>query len=178
MYKRIGTKKLGRTMAHRKSLVYNQLRSLLKSGSIRTTTPKAKVVKAEMESLISKSRNSKEGDLNLRRRLQVVFGNTDLVKKFLEVSSKSTSKVILKKVGFRDGDNAEVSMLELKGLKVKSTKKIEKVEKVEKEETKVEKKEPVIEKERKGILNLVVKKSISKGVAPINKERAKSRSGL
>lgn len=175
MYKRIGTKKLGRTMAHRKSLVYNQLRSLLKSGSIRTTTPKAKVVKAEMESLISKSRNSKEGDLNLRRRLQVVFGNTDLVKKFLEVSSKSTSKVILKKVGFRDGDNAEVSMLELKGLKVKSTKKIEKVEK---EETKVEKKEPVIEKERKGILNLGVKKSISKGVAPINKERAKSRSGL
>lgn len=162
-------------MAHRKSLVYNQLRSLLKSGSIRTTTPKAKVVKAEMESLISKSRNSKEGDLNLRRRLQVVFGNTDLVKKFLEVSSKSTSKVILKKVGFRDGDNAEVSMLELKGLKVKSTKKIEKVEK---EETKVEKKEPVIEKERKGILNLGVKKSISKGVAPINKERAKSRSGL
>ncbi|PKN02575.1 hypothetical protein CVU76_00855 [Candidatus Dojkabacteria bacterium HGW-Dojkabacteria-1] len=175
MYKRIGTKKLGRTMAHRKALVYNQLRSLVKSGSIKTTTSKAKVVKAEMESLISKSRNSKEGDLNLRRKLQVVFGSTELVKKFLEVSSKSTSKVILKKVGFRDGDNAEVSMLELKGLKVKSAKK---VEKVEKEETKVEKKEPVVEKERKGILNLGAKKSITKGIAPINKERAKSRSGL
>lgn len=162
-------------MAHRKALVYNQLRSLVKSGSIKTTTSKAKVVKAEMESLISKSRNSKEGDLNLRRKLQVVFGSTELVKKFLEVSSKSTSKVILKKVGFRDGDNAEVSMLELKGLKVKSAKK---VEKVEKEETKVEKKEPVVEKERKGILNLGAKKSITKGIAPINKERAKSRSGL
>jgi len=175
MYKRIGTKKLGRTMAHRKALVYNQLRSLVKSGSIKTTTTKAKVVKAEMESLIEKSRASKEGDLSLRRKLQVIFGETDLVKKFIEVSSKKTSKVVIKKIGFRDGDNAEVSMLELKGLKTKVAKK---AEKEEKEESKIEKKEPVVEKERKGILNLGAKKSITKGIAPINKERAKSRSGL
>ena len=159
-------------MTHRKALVYNQLRSLVKSGDIKTTTAKAKAVKAEMESLIAKSRTTKEGDLSLRRKLQLIFGDTDLVKKFMEVSSKSTTKVILKKIGFRDGDNAEISMLELKGLKVKVAKK------VEKEDEKVEKKEPVIEKERKGILNLGAKKSITKGIAPVNKERAKSRSGL
>jgi large subunit ribosomal protein L17 len=173
MYKRIGTKKLGRTMAHRKALVNNLVRSLVKRGQIKTTSVKAKVVKSEVESLLSKTRKSAEGDLNIRRKLQIVLGNTELVKKFIEVSKKEDSNISIKKVGFRAGDNAEVSMLELVGIKVKKVGK-----KTTEKETK-EKPEEVEEKtERRNLLNLGGRKSISKRVDSGTKERAKSRSGL
>lgn len=172
MYKRIGTKKLGRTMSHRKALINNQLRSLIESGYIKTTSTKAKVVKGEIESLFAKVRNAKDGDLNLRRSLQVVFGNTDLVKRFLEIAKKEDTKVVLRKIGFRDGDNSEMSKIEITGLKVKKVAKKVKKE-VEVQEEKVENKEV-----KKNILNIGGKKSVSKKVGAVNKERAKSRSGL
>lgn len=176
MYKRNSIKKLGRTTSHRKALIQNQLRSLVESGKIKTTSPKAKVMKGEIESLISKVRTTKDGDLNLRRRLQVVFGNTELVNRFLNIAKKDDTKVLIKKVGFRDGDNAQVSVLEIKGLKGKGAKRVTKSKDVEKdivEEKVVESKE-----KKKSILDLGSKKSVTKGVGPINKERAKSRSGL
>jgi len=176
MHKRIATKKLGRKTSHRKALIFNQLRSLVESGKIRTTSPKAKVMKGQIESLISKVRTTKDGDLNLRRRLQIVFGNTELVNRFIDIAKKDDTKVTLKKMGFRAGDNAEVSSLEIKGLKVKEVKKVTKA-KVEPKE--VEDKKPVIDEEKKrGILDFGGKKSVTKGVAPVSKERAKSRSGL
>lgn len=176
MYKRNSIKKLGRKTSHRKALILNQLRSLVESGKIRTTSPKAKVMRGQIESLISKVRTTKDGDLNLRRRLQIVFGNTELVNRFVDIAKKDSTKVTLKKVGFRAGDNAEVSVLEIKGLKVK---KVKKVGKTKAEPKEVEKKKPVIEEEKKrGLLDFGGKKSVTKGVAKVNKERAKSRSGL
>ncbi|MDX9739437.1 MAG: L17 family ribosomal protein [Candidatus Dojkabacteria bacterium] len=176
MYKRNSIKKLGRTTSHRKALIQNQLRSLVESGKIKTTSPKAKVMKGEIESLISKVRTTKDGDLSLRRKLLIVFGNTELVNRFVDIAKKDSAKVLIKKVGFRDGDNAQVSVLEIKGLKVKGVKKVGKTKDEPKE---VEEKKPVIDEEKKkGILGLGSKKSVTKGVGPINKERAKSRSGL
>lgn len=174
MYKRTGKKKLSRTTAHRKALVMNQIRSLVHSGSIKTTTAKAKIVKGDFESLMYKVKNSKDGDLNLRRELQVMLGDKELVKKFVEFSKKENSKVVVRKIGFRDGDNSEVSQIVIEGLKGKKVKRVAKKSKDVEEESKVEKKEP----EKKNILNLGAKKSVSQKAGAVNKERAKSRSGL
>jgi large subunit ribosomal protein L17 len=174
MYKRIKTKKLGRTMAHRKALIKNQIRSLVHSGSIKTSTAKAKVVKGELESLMHKVKNAKDGDLNLRRELQVILGDKELVKKFVEFSKKENSKVVVRKIGFREGDNSEVSQIVIDGLKVKKVKKVEKKKDDVEEEKEVESKKL----ERKNLLNVGSKKSVSKKVGAVNKERAKSRSGL
>jgi large subunit ribosomal protein L17 len=97
MYKRVKTKKLGRTVSHRNALVQNMVRSMVVSGSVKTTTPKAKVLKGEMESILTKIENTKDGDLSLRRDLQVMLGNSDLVKKLLGIKG---AKVVIKKVGF------------------------------------------------------------------------------
>lgn len=174
MYKRTGKKKLGRTTAHRKALIKNQIRSLVHSGSIKTTTAKSKAVKGELESLMHKVKNAKDGDLNLRRELQVILGDKELVKKFVEFSKKENSKVVVRKIGFREGDNSEVSEIVIEGLKVKKVKRVAKKSKDVEEESKVEKKEP----EKKNILDLGTKKSVSQKAGAVNKERAKSRSGL
>lgn len=174
MQKRVKTKKLGRTHSHKKALVLNMLRSVVKNGSIKTTTPKAKVVKNEIESLLSKVKNSKEGDLALRRKLQEILGDSALVKKILEVKDIS---VVLKKVGFRDGDNSEVSIVEIEGLKVKKAKSTSKKKLEKKEVEEVEKSIPAVEESKKRNILDLGKKSV-KEVASVKKERAKSRSGL
>ncbi len=174
MQKRVKTKKLGRTHSHKKALVLNMLRSVVKNGSIKTTTPKAKVVKNEIESLLSKVKNSKEGDLALRRKLQEILGDSALVKKILEVKDIS---VVLKKVGFRDGDNSEVSIVEIEGLKVKKAKSTSKKKLEKKGVEEVEKSIPAVEESKKRNILDLGKKSV-KEVASVKKERAKSRSGL
>ncbi len=171
MYKRIGIKKLGRTTAHRKALIFNLLRSLVESGSVKTTTAKAKALKGQMESLIVKVKSSGNVDLSTRRSLQDILGNTALVQKFVEIAKKESTTITIKKVGFRAGDNSEVSLVEIKGLAKKEGKK----EVKEKKEEKV-----VVKKEstKRKPIDAGKKKSITKVVAPVNKERAKSRSGL
>jgi ribosomal protein L17 len=42
MYKRKSIKKLGRTTSHRKALIKNQLRSVLSTGKVKTSTVKAR----------------------------------------------------------------------------------------------------------------------------------------
>lgn len=179
MYKRINLKKLGRTHSHRKALKQNQVRSILESGKVRTSSVKAKVLRGELESLLNLVKVSKEGDISLIRRLHEVLGKDELVKRIFELGKKDSTKVTIKKIGYRVGDNTQESVVEISGfkskkdsVKKKSTKKVEKEE--EKKEV-VEKKE--FKEDKKGILNLG-KKTVSKKVEPMKKERAKSRSGL
>ena len=54
MYKRVKKVKLGRKVAHRESLRRNLLRSLFEKNSLVTTTLRAKVLKNDAMSLISK----------------------------------------------------------------------------------------------------------------------------
>lgn len=171
MYKRNSIKKLGRKTSHRKALINNQLRSLIQSGKIRTSSVKAKVIKGEISSIFSKIKRSGEKDLSLYRSLLEVFGKKDLVLKAFEVGKKDSSKISIKKVGFRIGDNTEMSEVEILGFKSKPKgKKSVKVEKHEEEAKKEEVK-------KEGILNLG-RKNISKRVAAIKKERVRTRSGL
>lgn len=177
MYKRSSIKKLGRKKSHRKSLIKNQLRSILTSGKIKTSSVKAKVIKGELDSILSKVKKSDEKDLSLYRSLLDILGKKELVKKLFEVGKKDSTKVSIKKIGFRAGDNSQISELEIVGFKSKP-----KSKKVTKEAKKTEEKEEVVEikkdeEKKRGILNLG-RKSVTKGVTTVKKERARSRSGL
>lgn len=173
MYKRINKKKLGRKKSHRESLVRNLLRSLFTSAKVETTTPKAKVLKSKAEDILNTVRNSKEEDLSLRRKLQEIFGNTDLAKKVYEICKKDGVKISIAKIGFRAGDNGEVSRVEIKGVELK--KKVKKETKVKEEE--VEKREAKVDV-KKGIEKLTGKKVVKEKVANVSKERSRTRSGL
>ncbi len=171
MYKQIKLKKLGRKKSHRESLVRNLLISLFENGKVETTSAKAKALKASAESLIESSKDV-ANQLDLRRKLQITFGNTDLVKKFMEYTKVENNGVTIVKVGFRSGDNAEVSRVELMGIE----KKVKKVVKGIKSEKKVEK--TIEKKDHIDIEKRSANKSISKGTVVKKTERAKSRSGL
>lgn len=160
--------------SHRNAVVNNQLRTLFEKGKLNTTTPKAKFVKSQAESLVSSIKKSEDGDLNLRRKLQVVLGKDSLIKKAMEYGKKEESTVTFVKVGFRDGDNAELSRVELRGFKGKAAKKGTKATDVK--EPKVEKKD-VRSDIKKGIEKMG-QKSIKKKVGGTTKERARTRSGL
>ena len=176
MYKRNSIKKLGRKRSHRKALVRNLLRSIMQSGKVNTSSVKAKVLRGELTSILSKAKNSDEKDISLLRDMLTIFGNKELVKKVFEIAKKDSTKVSIKKVGFRAGDNTEMSLVEISGFKTKSkSKKQGKVEKKEEKEEKVEIKKE--EEKKRGILNLG-RKNISKEVTTVKKERARSRSGL
>ena len=176
MYKRNSIKKLGRKRSHRKALVRNLLRSIMQSGKVNTSSVKAKVLRGELTSILSKAKNSDEKDISLLRDMLTIFGNKELVKKVFEIAKKDSTKVSIKKVGFRAGDNTEMSLVEISGFKTKSkSKKQGKVGKKEEKEEKVEIKKE--EEKKRGILNLG-RKNISKEVTTVKKERARSRSGL
>lgn len=176
MYKRNSIKKLGKTHSHRKAMIQNQLRSILTSGYVKTSSVKAKVLKGQLESLFNKVKISTDGDLSLTRNLHTVLGDDKLIKKLFEVAKKDSSKIKISKVGFRIGDNTEMSKVEIVGFKVKP--KVEKKvgKKVEEKEEEVVKVQDTDER-KKGILNLG-RKSVSKKVEPMKKERARTRSGI
>jgi large subunit ribosomal protein L17 len=177
MYKRNSIKKLGRKTAHRKSLIRNQLRSIIQSGKLKTSSVKAKVLKGELESILSRIKSSEEGDICLMRELVVLLGSKELARKTIEVGKKSDIKVCIKKVGFRVGDNSELSIVEILGFKtkVKDKKEAKDTKKVSSKEN--EKELPIEEDHKRGILN-IGRKNIKDGVKPIKKERARSRAGI
>lgn len=163
MYKRIKRAKLGMKKSHRESLIDNLLRSLFDHNYVVTTTTKAKVLKQKAESLIEVGKK-KEEDLEFIRKLNNALGKESIVKKYLEYIKKDKVGVGFVRVGFRDGDNAELSRVYLLGLdKKKSVAPKSKKEDTEKEEkkkplTKVKKEIPV-GPEKKVDKTAVVKKS-------------------
>ncbi|KUK77759.1 MAG: 50S ribosomal protein L17 [candidate division WS6 bacterium 34_10] len=132
MYKRIKIKKLGRKKTHRESLIQNQLRTLFTHGIITTTTRKAKATKAAAQSLLSKI-DKKEISVSDRRELKKYLGKKDLMEKAIKYAQNEDHGVRIVKVGFRSGDNAELSRVELIGFEGKRKRKVAKKEKDEKE---------------------------------------------
>jgi len=173
MYKGVKKAKLGRKMAHRNALKNNLLRSLLDKGSVVTTTPRAKVLKSDIETLIgSTKKNNKE--VSFIRKLQLVLGDEKLVKKFIDYISIEKTGVTLVKTGFRLGDNAEKTKVSLIGMEKK--KKVSKKEKGI--DDKDEKKENIeVRKEgRRGLFSR--DKKVDTTTVIKNTERARTRAGL
>ena len=108
-------RKLGRTSAHREALFRNQLQSLVINERIVTTLPKAKELRPIAERVITRG---KHGTVHDRRWVLRWVLKRDLVKKvFDEIAPRFTERpggyLRIVKLGPRQGDGAEMAVLEL-----------------------------------------------------------------
>jgi large subunit ribosomal protein L17 len=195
MRHRVAGRKLSRHTQHRELMFRNMLVSLLQHERIKTTLAKGKELRSWADRIISLG---KQGTLHARRRAFALLRDKGMVKKlFDEIAPKfkdregGYSRVY--RLGWRQGDAAPLSLVELVTFthpeeKKKSTikkakevlekvtpKKKEKVEKKEKEKEKgKEKKEKKVKKEEKEALK--EKKEKPKKKAPAEKAKEKSKS--
>jgi len=117
MRHRVAGRKLGRTTSHRVAMLRNLVTSLLEHERVKTTDAKAKEVRPLAEKLIGLA---KRGDLHARRQALSVVRKPDLVKKLFETlspryQSRTGGYLRIVKVGYRPGDGAPVSLVELIG---------------------------------------------------------------
>ena len=106
---------LGRTAAHRKSMLANMAGSLIQHKRINTTLAKAKALKVLVEPLITKS---KEDTTHNRRvvfsRLHNNYAVTELFRDIsVKVANRPGGYTRIIKLGNRLGDNAEMALIEL-----------------------------------------------------------------
>ena len=110
-----GYRKLGRTSAHRKSMLRNLVTDLFREGRISTTDCRAKEARREAEKLITLA---KRGDLHARRQVLGYVYDEDVVSKLFDViapkyDERNGGYTRILKLGTRQGDCAEVVFLEL-----------------------------------------------------------------
>lgn len=106
---------LGRTKSHRDALLANMAVSLIKAKRIETTLAKAKALRKYVEPLITKGKN----DTTHSRR--VVFSylqDKEAIKELfgeiaVKVAERNGGYTRIIKLGQRQGDNAEVALIEL-----------------------------------------------------------------
>ncbi len=107
--------KLSRKTAHRQQMLANMASSLILHKKINTTTAKAKALRLYVEPLLTKA---KDDTTHSRRVVFSYLQNKEAVTElFREVAQKIASRpggyTRILKTGFRIGDNAEMSMIEL-----------------------------------------------------------------
>jgi large subunit ribosomal protein L17 len=108
------TVKLGRTAEHRKSLLANQVCSLIEHQRIKTTLAKAKAVRPLAEKMVTLG---KKGSLHARRTALSVLRQRDAVKKlFNDIAPRSAGRnggyTRIIKLGPRKSDAASIALLE------------------------------------------------------------------
>jgi large subunit ribosomal protein L17 len=106
---------LGRKAEHREALLMNMACSLIEHKRINTTVAKAKALKKYVEPLLTKS---KTDSTHSRRIVFSYLKNKEAVTElFREVSPKIADRpggyTRIIRLGFRQGDNAEMAMIEL-----------------------------------------------------------------
>jgi large subunit ribosomal protein L17 len=106
---------LGRTASHRRAMLANMAISLIIHKAIRTTLPKARELRMYVEPLITKS---KEDTTHSRRTVFATLGDKEGVKiLFRDVAPKVMDRpggyTRILKLGNRQGDGAEVALIEL-----------------------------------------------------------------
>lgn len=106
---------LGRTASHREAMLANMASSLILHKRINTTLAKAKALRKYVEPLITKS---KDDTTHSRRTVFSYLKDKEAVTiLFREVSGKVADRpggyTRIIKTGFRQGDNAEMAMIEL-----------------------------------------------------------------
>ena len=108
------TVKLGRTSAHRNSLLANQVCSLIEHQRIKTTLAKAKAVHPLAEKMVTLG---KRGDLHARRLAAGELGQKEAVKKlFAEIAPRAAGRqggyTRIIKLGPRASDSAPMAFIE------------------------------------------------------------------
>ena len=114
MRHRFGYKKLNRTSEHRKALIKNMLNSLIKYEQIKTTLPKAKVLKPQADKIITLGKNNSLQNIKtLVSKLQDIK-SANKVKKTLakRYESRKGGYTRIIKAGYRYGDNAPLAIIE------------------------------------------------------------------
>ena len=108
------TVKLGLTAAHRKSLLANQVCSLIEHQRIKTTLAKAKAVRPLAEKMVTLG---KKNSLHARRTALAVLRQKDAVKKLFEdIAPRSATRnggyTRIVKLGQRKSDSAAIAFIE------------------------------------------------------------------
>ena len=142
MRHKFGNRKLNRTSEHRKALIKNMLNSLIKYEQIKTTLPKAKVLKPVADKIITLGKKeSLKNKKILISKLQDKKSASKVVKtlsKRYEKRNGGYTRII--KAGYRYGDKAPVAIIEFVDRDIEA-KKIDKKKVDTKKETEKPKKE-------------------------------------
>ena len=106
---------LGRTASHRKAMLANMAISLIMHKRITTTVAKAKALKKYVEPLITRS---KEDTTNSRRVVFSYLQNKEALKELFgavaaKVGDRPGGYTRIIKLGFRQGDAAQICFIEL-----------------------------------------------------------------
>lgn len=106
---------LGRASAHRKAMLQNMSVSLFKHELIRTTLPKAKMLRTVAEPLITLGKD--DSVANRRLAFSRLRDKEAVGKLFGELSERYTTRpggyLRILKCGYRPGDNAPMAYVEL-----------------------------------------------------------------
>ena len=110
-----GTRKLGRTTAHRTAMLRGMVTYLLENGSIETTLTRAKEVRSIAEKMITLG---KKNTLASRRQALAYITKEDVVTKlFNEIApayaDRNGGYTQIYKLGARRGDAAEMALIKL-----------------------------------------------------------------
>ena len=110
-----GTRKLGRTTAHRKAMLRGMVTLLLENGQIETTLTRAKEVRSMAEKMITLG---KKNTLASRRAALAYITKEDVVTKlFSEIAptyeNRNGGYTQIFKLGARRGDAAEMAIVKL-----------------------------------------------------------------
>ena len=114
MRHKFGYKKLNRTSEHRKALIKNMLNSLIKYEQIKTTLPKAKVLKPVADKIITlgkkESLKNKKILISKLQDKKSAFKVVTTLSKRYEKRNGGYTRII--KAGCRYGDNAPMAIIE------------------------------------------------------------------
>ena len=110
-----GTRKLGRTTAHRNAMLRGMVTYLLENGQIETTLTRAKEVRSMTEKMITLG---KKNTLASRRAALAYITKEDVVKKLFdqiapEYADRNGGYTRIYKMGPRRGDSAEMAIIKL-----------------------------------------------------------------
>ncbi len=108
-------RQLSRTASHREALLRNLATSLFRHGRINTTTAKAKELRPFAERLITLA---KRGDLHARRLAARKIGDHEVLHNlFADIGPRFAERpggyTRILKLGHRQGDGAEMALIEL-----------------------------------------------------------------
>ena len=121
MRHRVAGSKLGRSGAQRQALFRNMITQLFLNGRITTTEAKARAIRSDAEKLITVAKHGLAVDGNnvhARRLVAARLNGDEVTKKlFVEIAPRYQSRpggyTRIYKLGMRQGDGAEMAVLEL-----------------------------------------------------------------
>jgi len=124
MRHRVAGKKLGRKTPHRVMMFRNMVTSLFDKERVRTTLDRAKAVRPIAEKMITLG---KRESLHARRQALAYVKDPAVVVKLFETlaprfSQRHGGYTRIIRLGFRDGDGAQMAYLELVGSEFKAEK--------------------------------------------------------